>query len=75
MKGEDAKHETNVHSRDEETAETQVRFQNSDSGQSRILLGPDSSNTQVYNYLKKQAAEFYGAFPMSVKGCVMSVMF
>ena len=73
LKREEVKQKTDVHFRDKETAETHVRFPTSDSSHNCILLGPVLKSKQVYNYLKKQAAELYDGFPASVKRCVMSV--
>ena len=38
-----------------------------------VFWGSDSNNRQINNYLKKWAVELYGAFPASVKGCVICV--
>ena len=74
LKGEESNQDADVHTGDREATETHVRFQTCDSSPNCILLGPDSGNEQVYECLKEQAAELYGAFPGStVKECVISV--
>ena len=40
--------------------------------QDNIVIGPDSNNHKIYNYLTKQAARLYEEFPHTVKGCVHS---